>query len=181
MSRAAFLVCKAAFFGVELLPRLKNAAIGPSSFFFFFFKSYPWLCLKNPSSSLPKVAFYRHGFRLCTNRKLKTFSTLAFISQARSHISLYLSTLHPPSPISNLNPHPPSLRPLAKFPISWLTFQKNKAGDSRQLGRQKGVGSVTTTTPNRPTGLRDSPTPTSTPSSPGMALVLNDFNLSFLF
>ena len=58
MSRAAFLVCKAAFFGVELLPRLKNAAIGPSSFFFFFFKSYPWLCLKNPSSSLPKVAFY---------------------------------------------------------------------------------------------------------------------------
>ena len=30
MSKATLLVCIAAFLGVELLPRLKNAAIGPS-------------------------------------------------------------------------------------------------------------------------------------------------------
>ena len=62
MSRAVFLVCIATFLGVELLPHLKNAAIGPL-FIYFIFKSYPWPCLKKPSSSLPKAVSIKHGFK----------------------------------------------------------------------------------------------------------------------
>ena len=64
MSIAAFLVFIATFLGVELLPRLKNAAIRPSYFnFIYLFIILTMAAFIKCGSSLPKTAFYRHSFK----------------------------------------------------------------------------------------------------------------------
>ena len=51
--------------GLELWPRLKHAAIGPTYFKFYilYFLFLTMAAFKKRGSSLPKAAFYRCGFK----------------------------------------------------------------------------------------------------------------------